>query len=378
MDQTPPSNPYSPPESPATGIAPTDQPVENPAVELPQPNIWWVLLIVFGFLIFQLGVGVVIGVICLAIHLAGKDVDPQNMAAEFNQALGQASSQELMIFGASASTCVFAFVLSLAVYGWLVGKRVAMRPCTAFQAVLVAMAFLPFAVVVSEIGNWLTPLLPSFGEQAMEQAMFGMSKMSLPMVVIAVCVFPAVGEELLFRGFIGRGLVGRYGVFVGVLVTSILFGAVHIHPLQSICAAILGVALHLIYLWTKSLLAPMLLHFLNNLFAMMCLRYNDVIPIPGVSIISEEGIIHTPVAITLSSIVIAAVLLRLLYQSRSTWRDKGGKQWPFGYVTAETPLDEQATLAARMPSLGAVLLLPVMYAGYLALLGWTIARHLPG
>ena len=40
-------------------------------------------------------------------------------------------------------------------------------------------------------------------------------------LLIAVC--PAVSEELLFRVLIGRGLVARHGVFVGVGLTTILF-----------------------------------------------------------------------------------------------------------------------------------------------------------
>ena len=83
-------------------------------------------------------------------------------------------------------------------------------------------------------------------------------------VIIFGALFPALGEELLFRGYIGRGLVARWGMGKGVLLTSLLFGAVHIHPLHAVVAAFLGVILHALYLWTRSLIVPMLLHGINN------------------------------------------------------------------------------------------------------------------
>src|SRR5262249_52506622 len=78
--------------------------------------------------------------------------------------------------------------------------------------------------------------------------------------LLFAAVLPAVGEELLCRGLIGRGLVARYGPVVGVLLTSLLFGLLHIDPVRMAAATILGIALHAVYLATRSLLASMLLH----------------------------------------------------------------------------------------------------------------------
>src|SRR5262249_58365629 len=76
--------------------------------------------------------------------------------------------------------------------------------------------------------------------------------------------FPGVSEELWCRAFLGRGLVGKYGVFWGMLMASFFFGAIHGDPRQATYAAAMGVVLHSIYLFSRSLLVPMLLHFGNN------------------------------------------------------------------------------------------------------------------
>jgi len=340
--------------------------------ELPQPHLGWVTLTVVGFLGFQLFVGVAIALAGIALFVAQSELPLQESMRQLPRAADSPATQQMMIFAASASTCVFAFAVAALAHGSAVGRRLAMRWPSLWQTLLVLLLFLPVAIVVSEINNWLLPVVPSFGLGAMEQAMQQMSRMPLPLMVIAVCVFPAVGEELLFRGFIGRGLVGRYGPLAGVAITSALFGAIHIHPVQAISAGILGVVLHVVYLWTKSLLAPILLHFLNNLFAMLCMRYRDVIPIPGVSIIGQEQVIHTPVAITLASAAATCLLLGLLFQSRSRWRSAEGAPWSPGYVTAEEPADARAQLESPTPNLAMLSAAIALYGGLLWLLNSTI------
>jgi hypothetical protein len=92
--------------------------------------------------------------------------------------------------------------------------------------------------------------------------------------LLVIAVGAGIGEELWFRGFLGRGLVGRYGVVAGVLLTSLWFGLIHMIPQQAAFAALMGVPLHFVYLATRSLWLPMLLHFLNNGLAVLSFSLN--------------------------------------------------------------------------------------------------------
>jgi len=87
----------------------------------------------------------------------------------------------------------------------------------------------------------------------------------LAVLVIAGC--PMFSEEFWCRAFLGRGLVGRHGYVMGVIWTSLFFGAIHGIPQQAAMAAVLGLALHAAYIASRSLLIPMLMHFLNNSLA---------------------------------------------------------------------------------------------------------------
>lgn len=96
-----------------------------------------------------------------------------------------------------------------------------------------------------------------------------------PVAVLIIGVGPGIGEELWCRGFLGRGLVLRYGAVVGVVFTSFFFGLIHLDPPQGGMAMLLGLWLHYVYLTTRSLYVPMLLHFLNNTLSVLVPRWLD-------------------------------------------------------------------------------------------------------
>ncbi len=87
--------------------------------------------------------------------------------------------------------------------------------------------------------------------------------------VLVIGLGPAIGEELFCRGFLGQGLVARLGALRGVLLTSVLFGIMHVDPGQALYAAVLGILLHALALFTKSLVGPMVAHFTNNSLTML-------------------------------------------------------------------------------------------------------------
>ena len=86
--------------------------------------------------------------------------------------------------------------------------------------------------------------------------------------VFAVGVCPGVAEEMWCRGFLGRGLVARYGPWLGVLSTSVFFGLLHVYPFPYVLlTAVMGAGLHFTYLMSRSLWVPISIHLLNNSLA---------------------------------------------------------------------------------------------------------------
>ena len=79
----------------------------------------------------------------------------------------------------------------------------------------------------------------------------------------------AVGEEMLFRGGIQAGLSAAISPFAGVVMASLLFGAMHVPWNRRLwswtaMATVMGVVFGGLYLATGELLAPVIAHAVIN------------------------------------------------------------------------------------------------------------------
>ena len=80
---------------------------------------------------------------------------------------------------------------------------------------------------------------------------------------IRSCVLPAVLEELLFRGVIQSSLTSC-GERFAVIATSFIFALYHQNLSQIISVFVLSIGIGYVAIVTKSLVLPMILHFINN------------------------------------------------------------------------------------------------------------------
>ena len=84
--------------------------------------------------------------------------------------------------------------------------------------------------------------------------------------LIATIFISPISEELIFRGVFLNRLQLAVPVVFAVLISSLLFAA--LHSFGSIFSAfIFGVCIAILYLKTDNIFVPIFAHFLNNLFA---------------------------------------------------------------------------------------------------------------
>ena len=88
--------------------------------------------------------------------------------------------------------------------------------------------------------------------------------------VFMIAIIPAVGEEFLFRGVILR-LFKEWtkNTHIAVLVSAFLFSALHMQFYGFMPRLLLGIILGYLFVWSGSLWIPMLIHFINNAFAII-------------------------------------------------------------------------------------------------------------
>jgi hypothetical protein len=86
--------------------------------------------------------------------------------------------------------------------------------------------------------------------------------------LIIIALLPAIGEEFLFRGVIQR-LFKEMGssIHVSIILTAILFSALHMQFFGFFPRFALGVLLGYMMYWSGSLRLPIIAHFVNNAMA---------------------------------------------------------------------------------------------------------------
>jgi membrane protease YdiL (CAAX protease family) len=95
-------------------------------------------------------------------------------------------------------------------------------------------------------------------------------------ILLAVSMAP-LAEEFIFRFFI-YGVVRRYcGRVIGVLVSALLFAAVHAHLPSFAPLFVLGSCFAIAYEWSGSILVPMVMHALFNAITLTALAFPELV-----------------------------------------------------------------------------------------------------
>lgn len=105
----------------------------------------------------------------------------------------------------------------------------------------------------------------------------------LPLVCVTAIITGLVagfGEELLFRGVLQSAIAGKAGTIVGLILSSLLFGAAHaITPLYVAVATLSGAFFGGLFVRTGDVLVPALVHALYDAVAVV-LTHLEVTKLP--------------------------------------------------------------------------------------------------
>ena len=135
-----------------------------------------------------------------------------------------------------------------------------------FQAVLkgvVLAAFIMVFIFIYQRYSYLlfhTPYTSTGGRFLRE----GVSGTAIG-IAVSTALMNAFGEEIIFRGMLLPALSGCLGVVLAVVVQSFIFTVYHFFPLQnSVLLFMMGIFFALGYLWSGSLITPVLAHLIGN------------------------------------------------------------------------------------------------------------------
>ncbi len=230
-----------------------------------QPHFWWAILWNLGFAAVLFGT--IIGIVMVAAFVmaaTGKAKDIQGDGTNIPRPLADVLAIGFP-FGYLAGLG-FSLIALRVVVGRDWPRQIGLHRPPLLHVVLVILGLPAFIMASEGVARLLIGLFGA-GDGANQEQMLKDLFLPFPwwFAVLSIGICPGLVEELWCRGFLGRGLVGRYGWPLGILLTSLMFGLLHMFPpWYVLVTATMGIGLHLVYLASRSLWVPILLHTMNN------------------------------------------------------------------------------------------------------------------
>lgn len=142
---------------------------------------------------------------------------------------------------------------------------------------------------------------------------------------ITIVIAAPVIEELIFRGIILNGLLRKYSPVKSIVISSVLFGIVHLNPWQFIGAFIIGLVSGWVYYRTRKLTLSIMIHFVNNLIAFVGMCFSDAETMMNESLTELYGGYTNLILITAGAITVSIFSVLLL---RKEFGSLKIDQWP--------------------------------------------------
>ncbi len=140
------------------------------------------------------------------------------------------------------------------------------------EMLIIPFIAIPASIVVAILSQLINVIYP-FPEKYLE-ILGELFKMDLPLwgSFLVVAVAPGICEELLFRGFMLR-FFEKYGVKISIVLSGLMFAAFHLDPFRFVPVFLLGMLLAYLTLRSGSIVNAMILHTLNNGFAVFVMSF---------------------------------------------------------------------------------------------------------
>lgn len=171
-------------------------------------------------------------------------------------------------------SCLGLFILPPFFYGYLSAENIFSNHKISRQVIILVVAimilinpFVSFTFFLNQsidIPKWLM-----FYDQniyAITKAFLVMnSSVDLIVNLLVLAILPAIGEELVFRGFLQKKIISfSKKPYLSIFFTALLFSVVHMQFEGVLPRFILGSVLGLMFYFSSNIWIPIIAHFINN------------------------------------------------------------------------------------------------------------------
>ncbi|HEY2910623.1 MAG TPA: type II CAAX endopeptidase family protein, partial [Gemmataceae bacterium] len=237
----------------------------------PRPGFWEACLFTLGFWVVLAGAMMAILLPAIAAVAFGGNEASKNLLDD--------PSVRMAFAWAMPGSYLAAFIYCLVVVRVVIGRTwphdLGLTRLPPYHLILALLALPGFMVLSEALAALLKPLDRAVfdfvgGDVGDMNSQVTLMLQGYPawFLVLAIGIGPGIVEEFWCRGYLGRGLIARNGWIPGVILTSLFFGLLHGWPPSYVLVtASMGACLHFVYIASRSLWAPMVMHLCNNSFA---------------------------------------------------------------------------------------------------------------
>ena|GEM_PF-4194814 len=213
-----------------------------------------------------------------------------------------------------------------------------LRPLGARGVVRAVAAGLCATVLVQVLGALAVILVERSGGKLPQY--YNLTNTPFLVALLLLGVIPPICEEMAYRGYLQQAL-GPLGPRAGVLVTALLFGAMHGSLVRLIPLSLLGLIFGVAVQRSGSIFSSMIMHFVNNAVALSLTYFAT--GIPSLTVLGVPGLLLCGLGLGL----LTWVLVR-------------------GFGPGEAPAGSTALPRQAVPAMALVLVPALLIYGYAA------------
>ena len=223
-----------------------------------EPTFYWHwkdLLIIFAGIMIILFLGVLIFI--AVIFASGENIE---------SLLAPTITQTLMLTALEAAALilgVYFFGLRRRKIGW---EAIGLKS-TSWSWILISITV---TLALIPIVSLITLLVLFLSGQPMDNPQLdfllpeGLSVLDGLLMLLLAGFLAPFGEELLFRGVLYKFTRDKWGVWMGVFLSSLLFGLIHGNLAVGLTGFFVGIVAAILYEYSKSLWTAIIVHIINN------------------------------------------------------------------------------------------------------------------
>lgn len=342
-------------------------PLAKSAPKKPRPGFWEACLFTVGFWLVLAAAFCAVAIPVLTYVVISNEGNQLNSETILQIPLVRAA-----IAWAMPASYLAALIFALVVIRLVVGRTwfhdLGLARIPPYHLLLALLAIPGFMILSNALGMLVKPVdrailgpiglgnLGDAGEKTNQSIVQIFGGFPAWFAVFAIGLGPGIVEELWCRGYLGRGLIARNGWLRGVALTSVFFGFLHLFPPSYVfLTAVMGACLHFVYIASRSLWIPMLMHLLNN--GISALDLIKALPSDRL----EAAVNARGVPILLAAIGLFGVSAFAMWRARWTWSGETP-----GILVP--PIGSEASWVKRSPHVPATIAAAALCAALLALL----------